>query len=82
MAQYALNINMLADLTSFFSVDRFSYSTESGFRVAIPRVNGWDYCARAKIQDLKAYLLSDVNLARCGHISKHKPLRPIEEGYR
>jgi hypothetical protein len=82
MAQYPLNLNILADLTSFSSEDRFSYSIEGGFRVAIPRVSGWDYHRRANVSELKAHLLPDIKITRGGHVSKHQPQRPSERDYR
>ena len=82
MALYAPSPDVSADLTSFSSEDRFSYSAESGFRVAIPRVGYWDYHTRAKISELKARLVPDVKLTRGGNISKHQAGRLVEEDYR
>ena len=82
MARYAPSLNAMVDLTSFLSEERFSYSTDGGFRVAIPRITGWDHHPRAKISELKAYLLVDLKLTRRGRLSQYQPERPVEQDYR
>jgi hypothetical protein len=82
MARHAQNLNAMIDLTSFSSEERFSYSTDGGFRVAIPRITEWDYHPRAKISELKAHLLADLKLTRRGRLSQYQPDRPVEQDYR
>jgi hypothetical protein len=82
MARYAPSLNAMVDLTSFSSEERFSYSTDGGFRVAIPRITEWVYHPRAKISELKAYLFADLKLTRGGRLSQYQPERPVEQDYR
>jgi hypothetical protein len=82
MARYAPGLNAMVDLTSFLSEERFSYSSDGGFRVAIPRITGWDHHPRAKISELKEYLLADLKLTRGGRLSQYQPERPAEQDYR
>ena len=82
MARYVPSLNAMVDLTSFLSEERFSYSTDDGFRVAIPRITEWDHHPRAKISELKAHLLVDLKLTRGGQLSQYQPERPAEQDYR
>jgi hypothetical protein len=79
---YTLSLDMFADFASFSSEGRFSYSKDQGFRVAIPRMNDWDFHRRASISELKTRLLPNVKLTRCGHIPDRQLARPIEQDYR
>jgi len=82
MAWYTQSLNAMVDLTSFSSEERFSYSTDGGFRVAIPRITEWDHHPRAKISELKAHLLADLKLTSRGQLSQYQPERPVEQDYR
>jgi hypothetical protein len=82
MAWYAQSFNAMVDLSSFSSEERFSYSTDGGFRVAIPRITEWDHHPRAKISELKAHLFVDLRLTSRGQLSQYQPKRPVEQDYR
>jgi len=82
MARYAQSLDAVVDLRSFSSEERFSYSTDGGFRVAIPRIIEWDHHPRAKISELKAHLFADLKLTSRGQLSQYQPKRPAEQDYR